>query len=63
LGLHLTFTQDIVAWPLAGPGSSISGANDLDLTFAHWSLQFPARDMQEINPLPDVGLRDQGSKL
>ncbi|MGX5827199.1 TonB family protein [Mesorhizobium sp. 43Arga] len=31
------------------------GANHLDLTFARWPLQFPARDMQEISPLPDAG--------
>lgn len=44
-----------MAWSLAGHGSSIPGATDLDLTFARWSLQFPARDMQEISPLPDAG--------
>jgi protein TonB len=30
---------------MAGHGSLIPEANDLDLTFARWSLQFPARDM------------------
>ena len=44
-----------MAWPPAGHGSPIPGADDLDLTFARWSLQFPARDMQEISPLPDAG--------
>ena len=44
-----------MAWPLAGHGSLIPGANDLDLTFARWSLQFPALDMQELNSLPDAG--------
>ncbi len=44
-----------MAWPLAGLGPTIPGATDLDLTFARWSLQFPAREMQEISPLPDAG--------
>ena len=44
-----------MAWPMAGHGSLIPGANDLDLTFARWSLQFPTRDMQEISPLPNAG--------
>lgn len=44
-----------MAWPLAGLEPTIPGANDLDLTFVRWSLQFPARDMQEISPLPNAG--------
>ena len=55
MGLHPAFTANTVAWPLAGHGSLTPGANDLDLTFARWPLQFPARDMQEISPLPDAG--------
>lgn len=44
-----------MAWPPASAGILPFGANDLDLTSAHWSMQFPARDMQEISPLPDAG--------
>ncbi len=43
-----------MAWPPAGLGPLRCEANDLDLTFARRSLQFPARDMQEISPLPDA---------
>jgi protein TonB len=44
-----------VAGPLAGSGRLPFGADDLDLTILCASLQFPARDMQEISPLPDAG--------
>ncbi|MGX7873267.1 TonB C-terminal domain-containing protein [Mesorhizobium sp. ORM6] len=54
MGLHPAFAQNTVAWPLAGTGISLFGPGDLDLTFALRSLQFPARDMQEISPLPDA---------
>ena len=55
MGLHPALTANTVAWPLAGRGSLTPGAYDLDLTFARRPLQFPARDMQEISPLPDAG--------
>ncbi|PBC24802.1 energy transducer TonB [Mesorhizobium sp. WSM4311] len=55
MGLHPAFGRDTMAWPLAGHGSVTPRANDLDLTFARRPLQFPAREMQEISPLPDAG--------
>lgn len=42
-------------WPRVVAGISPFAATDLDLTFARRSRQFPARDMQEISPLPDAG--------
>lgn len=41
--------------PLAGFDWLPFEATDLDLTSLHASLQFRARDMQEISPLPDAG--------
>ncbi|WP_318012208.1 TonB family protein [Mesorhizobium sp. ESP6-5] len=44
-----------MAGPLAGFDCLPVEAADLDLTSLRVSLQFRARDMQEINPLPDAG--------
>ncbi|MEZ2333060.1 energy transducer TonB [Mesorhizobium sp. RCC_202] len=44
-----------MAGPLVDYGLLPFGADDLDLTILRASLQFSARDMQEISPLPDAG--------
>ncbi|WP_340163182.1 TonB family protein [Mesorhizobium sp. NZP2298] len=55
MGLHTAFTQDTAAWSMAGCGLPPCGAIDLDLTTLCGPLQFPARNMQEVSPLPDAG--------
>ena len=47
MGLEPTFSQDIVAWPLAGPFVLPLEPNDPDLTFPHGALQFSLHDTPE----------------
>jgi protein TonB len=54
VGLHPAFTQNTVAWPVAGSHALSFGPSDLDLTIRRGSLQVSSRDMRVISPLPEA---------